>query len=159
MPQSNFISNRISRTSKITINAPLSEAFPLFGPIKEMEWAKGWNPQIIYSTTNLVEEHMIFQTPAHHGHEDSIYTWIISKYEPENTFIEYTVFTSERVWWIAIQCTEASHKSTTAEITYTYTGLTTQGIALNELALPQIYARDLQDWQEAINQYLAQDHT
>ena len=37
----NFESKRISRTSIITLNAPLEKVFPLFGPIKEKEWADG----------------------------------------------------------------------------------------------------------------------
>jgi hypothetical protein len=40
---------RISRSSTITLNAPLEKVFPLFGPIKEMEWAEGWQPEIMYT--------------------------------------------------------------------------------------------------------------
>jgi hypothetical protein len=153
MASANFKSKRISRTSTITLNAPLDESFPLFGPVREQEWAAEWQPEILYSTTNLVEERMVFKTPTHHGHEEA--TWVVSKYRPEQSFIEYTVFASERVWWLTIQCREdIPHQTTKAEITYTYTGLTEKGNAVIEKELQMMYARDLKNWEEAINHYL-----
>lgn len=155
MTSSSFTSRRKSRTSIITLNAPLREVFPLFGPIREREWAAGWDPQILYSTTGLVEEHMVFKTPSHHGHGEPDYIWTVSKYLPDQALIEYTVFTPERLWWITIRCWEdIPNQITKAEITYTYIGLTNKGNAINEKALQLMYARDLRDWEEAINYYL-----
>lgn len=148
-------SKRISRTSTITLNAPLKEAFPLFGPIREREWATGWDPQILYSTTDLVEEYMVFKTPSHHEHGEPDYIWTVSKYLSDQALIEYMVFTPERLWWITIQCSEEiPNLATRAEITYTYIGLTNMGNAINERALQLMYAHDLRDWEEAINHYL-----
>ena len=150
----NFESKRISRTSIITLNASLDKVFPLFGPIKEKEWADGWSPEIVYSKTNLLEEHMVFKTKAH-GHGETNYTWIVTKYMPEQSFIEYTVFTNERLWYITIKCSENSNIQTTdVEITYTYTGLTEKGNVINEKALQSMYSNELKDWEEAINYYL-----
>lgn len=150
-----FKSKRISRTSDITLNAPPREVFPLFGPIREKEWAAGWDPQIIFSSSELVEEHMVFQTPSHHGHGESGYTWTVSKYDQTQGLIEYTVFSSERIWWITIQCSEEIlDQSTRAEITYTYVGLTGLGNAINEKAMQVMFAHDLRDWEAAINHYL-----
>jgi hypothetical protein len=150
-----FTSRRVSRTAVITLNASLRRVFPLFGPIREREWAAGWDPQILYSTTGLVEEHMVFKTPSHHGHVEPDYTWTVSKYQPDQALIEYTVFAQERLWWIAIQCCEdCPNQTTRAEITYTYTGLTDKGNAINERALQLMYAHDLRDWEAAINHYL-----
>jgi hypothetical protein len=156
MMPSAFVSRRISKTRSITLNAPLRESFPLFGPLREREWASGWAPQILYPTTDLVEEHMVFKTPAHHGHGEPDYTWTVSKYLPDQALIEYTVFTPERLWWITIRCREDIPDQTTeAEITYTYTGLTELGNAINERALQSMYAHALRDWEDAINHYLA----
>ncbi len=149
-----FESKRVSRTSTITLDAPLERVFPLFGPIKEKEWADGWNPEIVYSTTNLVEEHMVFKTKSH-SHGESSYTWMITKYMPEQSLIEYTVFTTERLWNITIQCSENTNsQKTDAEITYTYTGLTESGNAINEKALQHMYSKDLKNWEVPINHYL-----
>jgi hypothetical protein len=150
-----FSSERISKTSVIALNGPLAAVFPLFGPIREKEWAPGWDPQILFSTTNLVDEHMVFKSPAHLGHGEPDYVWTLSKYRPEEGFLEYTVYSPERLWWITISCYEQTpDKRTSAEITYTYTGLTAKGNALNEKSLAMIYAHDLEDWEGAINHYL-----
>lgn len=155
MTTSSFTSRRISRTSIITLNAPLKEVFPLFGPIREKEWAVGWDPQILYPTTGQVEEHMVFTTPSHHGHSEPDYIWTVSKYLPDQALIEYTVFTPERLWWITIRCWEDNpNQITKAEITYTYTGLTDKGNAMNEMAIQRMYVHNLSDWEEAINYYL-----
>jgi hypothetical protein len=154
MALSLFKSERVSRTSTITLNAPMKRVFPLFGPIREKEWAAGWEPQMLYSTTDSVEEHMIFKTRSHHGHEPDC-IWTVSKYYPEQALIEYTVFAPERLWRIAIQCHEdVVGDSTKVEITYTYTGLTEKGNAINARASETMFHRDLKDWEEAINHYL-----
>jgi hypothetical protein len=152
----NFNAKRIARTSVITLNAPLNAVFPLFGPVREMEWAHGWQPEILYPVDQPVAEHMVFKTRSH-GHGEPDYTWIVSHYAPQQSLIEYTVFTPERLWTITIRCRAgAAAQTTQAEITYTYTGLTERGNAINERALHVMYARELQDWAEEINEYLGQ---
>jgi len=148
----NFEPKRVSRTSTIILNAPLETVFPLFGPIKEMEWAHGWNPEIIYSETGDMEEHMVFKTRSYTGEPD--YTWIVSKYLPDDSLIEYTVFTLERIWYITIKSREKTAETTETEVTYTYTGLSKRGNKTNERALHLMYSNNLKDWEEAINHYL-----
>jgi hypothetical protein len=146
-------SARISQTSIIVLRAPLKRVFPLFGPIREMEWAAGWEPQVLYATADL-EERMVFKVQSHHGQEPDS-TWTVSKYSPDQAFIEYTVFTPERIWWITIECKAGKTGETTeAKITYTYTGLTERGNAINAKALQMMYRHDLKDWETALNHYL-----
>jgi hypothetical protein len=74
---------------------------------------------------------------------------------PDQAFIEYTVFTPERIWWITIQCRkDVPLQITEADITYTYIGLTDRGNMVNDKALQMMYAHDLRDWEKAINHYL-----
>ncbi|MGD2147394.1 MAG: hypothetical protein PVH41_11930 [Anaerolineae bacterium] len=154
MNPSSFVSKRVSRTRSITLGAPLASVFPLFGPVRETEWATGWEPEVLYSATGLLEEHMVFRTRSHRAHEPDL-TWTVSRYSPDEAVIEYTVFAPGRLWWIAIQCRESAGGDTTrAEITYTYTGLTEEGNAANERALEEMYRHDLRDWEGAINHYL-----
>ena len=142
---------RISRSAEITVDAPIKIAFPLFGPIREKEWADGWNPEILYANSDL-EKHMIFTTPSQY--EDEIqYTWILTGLFTDIYKVEYTVSTRERIWFITVQCIDAGDK-TNARITYTYTGLTDQGNRRNEESLKRMFRSNLQDWQDAINYYL-----
>ena len=127
------------------------EVFPLFGPIREREWAPGWDPTIIYPGGVLAEAQMVFTARSHHADEGES-TWTISRYDPGHGYIEYTVFAPGRLWTIAIHCRpgEAEH-TTRAEVTYTFTGVTDEGRRLNEAALDRMFQRDLKDWEEQIN--------
>ncbi len=155
MNAAQFKAKRISRTSYIQLNGSLDKVFPLFGAIREKEWADGWDPRIVYSTTNLLEEHMVFQTTTEYPGEEADKTWVVSKYVPEQAYIEYTVFTSLRVYWITIQCREnPGTRTTRADVTYIFTGLTEPGNALIEKALESMFVYDLKDWEKAINYYL-----
>lgn len=152
-PQINvdFEPERITRSATFVVNGRIENVFPLFGPIREMEWAEGWNPEIMYrsSPNVLVEEHMIFQTDGH-GEK---YTWVITQYQPDMHRIEYTVSTTERIWFINVQC-KASPEKTEVTVSYTYTGLTSEGNIKNEQALKRMFAHSLKDWEAAINYYL-----
>jgi hypothetical protein len=143
---------RISKCAVITLDGAIEKVFPLFGPVMEKAWAEDWNPEIIYPKSGVVEEHMVFRTKAHHPSE-AFYTWVITQYNPERYQIEYTVSTVNRVWFIRVTCKPTASK-TMAEICYTYTGLTESGDDLNRHALAKMYAKDLKDWEEAINYYL-----
>ena len=142
-------SQRISQTSTFRVEAPLEKAFPLFGPILEKEWAWGWDPKVVYSSSALIEEKMIFRTKGREGD----YTWIVSRYEPQQYLVEYTVYTQERVWFITVLCS-GEGQATEVSVTYTYTGLTETGNALNRQALDEMFKHDLKDWEEAIAWYL-----
>jgi hypothetical protein len=151
----NTADHTLSRTSTITLHGPLAHVFPLFGPVRESEWAPDWAPDFIGGPPAALAEHLVFVTPAHDPAE-SDYVWTLSQYAPEQSALEYTVFTPERLWWITIKCRAvAGGAATEATITYTYTGLTAPGHVRNAQALHAMYAHDLKDWERAINHYLA----
>ncbi len=55
-----------------------------------------------------------------------------------------------------MDCEETGDNSdkTSAEITYTFFPLNEEGLKLNKHRLHLMYAKDLKDWEEAINDYL-----
>ena len=145
----------ISKTATINLHAPLREVFPLFGPLREQEWAEGWKPRMITEHSTAIEQHMVFQTEAHDAAHPETYTWVLSNYDPDRAIIEYTVFASDRLWWITVACQQGADQGlTSANITYTYVGLTPDGDERNSHALEAMYLHELKDWQVAINHYL-----
>jgi hypothetical protein len=148
-----FSAQRVSRTASITLNAAIGTVFPLFGPIEEMKWARGWNPVVLYSTSGTVEEGMTFRTPGHEGGE-SEYFWLVSRYQPVQFLVKYLVFTANRYWTIRIQCHVVSENRSSASVTYTYTGLNDFGNRLNGDAIEAMFRDNLADWEEEINHYL-----
>ena len=145
----------VSRTSTIKLNETVARVFPLFGPLREREWAEGWAPRTVLPDSEEVQEHMVFQTESHDLHNPSTFTWIVSRYDPTQAFIEYTIFTDARIWWITIRCQQDERSTTTsATVTYTYLGLTEQANRLNQAALESMFRHDLRDWEKAVNYYL-----
>ncbi len=149
--QTQFKPTRISKSASFVVNGKVEDVFPLFGPIREKEWADGWNPEMIFSNGALAEQHMIFRTKC--AAPEDFFTWVITQYDDAHHLVEYTVSTANRIWFINVKC-EAAGKTTTATVTYTYTSLNAEGEKLNRLALNRMYRNNLRDWKEAINYYL-----
>lgn len=147
-----FKAQRISQTATLNIEGPIEDVFPLFGPVREKDWAYGWDPEIIYSKSHRVEEGMIFRTQAHDV-ADQYYLWTVTKLDPASHLIVYTVTASDRIWFISVQCYSTT-PGTEVRVSYTYTGLTSEGSARNRDALKRMFAEDLTDWEKAINYYL-----
>lgn len=145
-------SERISKTATIVLRAPYQKVFPLFGPVREMEWAEGWNPDILYGNSEA-EGHMIFRTKPRYDDED-FYTWIISKWSPDQKLIEYSVSSKDRVWFITIQFRDLE-KITEADVTYTFTGFNADAIRKNRESLERMYSEELKDWEGPINNLLS----
>ncbi|HYG17912.1 MAG TPA: hypothetical protein VD816_03245 [Ohtaekwangia sp.] len=143
---------RISAAATIALNGTVVNVFPLFGPVREKAWADGWDPEMLFAPSDEPEERMIFRTKSAFSEED-YYTWIITQYRPAEGLIEYTVSTQNRIWFIRVQC-DAAAAHTRAMISYTYTALNDLGEMLNRHALDKMFARNLKDWEEAINHYL-----
>ena len=150
-----YNAERISQTATISLHGPFDQVFPLFGPIREKEWADGWDPQILVLESDNIEKHMVFQTHPHIEDEQDMYTWTVSTYDPDRGQIEYTIFTKTRLWWINIDCRPLEGGSACeASVTYTYVGLDERGNERNRKALAAMYKHDLKDWEHAINHYL-----
>jgi hypothetical protein len=149
-----FKAERISRQSTITLSAPVETVFRLFGAIEEEKWAPGWRPTVVFSDSGTIQDQMVFTTKGHQDLEPD-YTWTVSRYEPENWLVEYTVFTLDRLWRISIRCRSLVDKRhTDADVCYTYTGLNEKGNTLNKQAIASMFAHDLKDWERQINYYL-----
>jgi hypothetical protein len=148
----NFIAQRINKTATITLNAPIDNVFPVFGAFEERKWAEGWNPQLVYPATEVIEEGTIFTTEGH-SHAEGKFVWVVSKYNPSNYLIQYLVSTENRIWTITINC--IAHESTTqATVTYSFTGLNEAGNELSQKHLDNLFREDLKDWEREINAYL-----
>ena len=148
-----FKSEKVSRTETITINGNIQKVFPLFGAFEERKWAEGWNPTLLYPSSEIIEEGTTFKTVGH-GNVEKEFLWRVSKYESDEYLIQYLVSTENRYWTITIKCYSASETQTKATITYTFIGLNELGNRINSQLLEKMYANNLKDWQEAINYYL-----
>lgn len=152
METEKFVSQRVSKTAIIQLNGSIEKVFPLFGAFEEKKWADKWDPKLVYPSTERIEEGTVFKTKGH-GHNETGFLWIVTKYQPNDHLIQYLVSTENRYWTITIKCT-GSGKLTSAEITYSYTGLNLIGNQINPIAMQSIYMQNLKDWEKSINYYL-----
>jgi hypothetical protein len=153
MQTQEFISKKVAQTAVINVNVNIKNAFPLFGAFEERKWAEGWNPSLIYPSTEIIEVGTTFKTIGH-GNFEKEFLWKVSKFEPDKYLIQYLVSTENRYWTITIKCDSISAIQTRANITYTFIGLNELGNKINSQLLEKMYANNLKDWQEAINLYL-----
>jgi len=138
----------------IRLNGRLADVFPLFGPLREREWAEGWNPRVVWPDTGAIQERMTFLTGHAQDHDDAS-LWVVSRYDPDQARIEYTVYSANRVRWILICCRESEGgNATEAEITYTYVGASESARTRNARDLESMFKHRLKDWEHAINHYL-----
>ena len=146
------VNRTISRSAAIYLNGPIGKVFPLFGPIGEMLWADGWQPEVLNEKSDM-EKHMVFRTQSQFE-DESCYMWALTAVEI-GRMVEYTVSARDRVWFIAVSCQALGDHQTMANVTYTYCAGSEAAIEKNILALNRIFADNLNDWQDAINHYLA----
>jgi hypothetical protein len=158
MATDHFISQRFAKTATIKLNGEIENIFPLFGAFEEKKWADGWHPALIYPGSEKITEWLTFKTPGHiQGETEN--TWIVSRYQPANFFIQYLVLATHRYLTISVSCIKTESNATSAEITYTSTGLDNLGNEIGEHLINKMYARSLKDWEEAINYYLKTGET
>ena len=80
------------RTQSFTIvlNGTVADVTPLFGPVREAEWAPDWSPRFIQPPQGAQREGVVFTTASEEG-KDRI--WLLTAYEVEEGRVEYVVIT------------------------------------------------------------------
>ncbi|PYK14010.1 MAG: hypothetical protein DME64_12265 [Verrucomicrobia bacterium] len=143
------------RTQSFTIilNGSVSAVTPLFGPVREAEWAPDWSPRFIQPVQGVQREGVVFTTSPGDGRDR---LWLLTTYDVRNGRVEYVVvtpaFTANE---IKIRVIPDREKHCKATITYRRSALTPEG---NEevVKLNAHWAEEQRiHWETAINETLA----
>jgi hypothetical protein len=143
------------RTQYFTIglNGSITEVAPLFGPVREIEWAPDWSPRFIHPAQGVLKDGVVFTTTDSQG-KDRL--WLLTTYDVGSGRVEYVVFrpgltASE----IKINVVSDGQQHCRATITYRRSALTPEGNA--EVAkLDSHWAEEQRvHWERAINDALA----
>ena len=81
MASKKFSAKKITRSYRQTIFANPEKVFPLLCPVREADWLDGWQYNMIYSISGLVEKGAVFSTP-HHDKNETV--WMVTNYDTEN---------------------------------------------------------------------------
>lgn len=132
----------------LTVHAPYSVAFPLFGPVGERSWAgSDWNPQFVYPSSATDIQGTVF-TVKHGSHQA---VWVNTVFDQEGHHIQYAYFISD-VMVTTIDLTFLPLDSAETKVTVVYER-TALSVAANE-QVQQFGAADRArgaDWEKAIN--------
>lgn len=146
-----FQSTTVERTASITLNGPSEATFPLFGPVREADWAEGWAPEVL--TPGPLRPGWVFRTRDEQRGET---LWLMTDYDEAARHVSYVRVTpSSDVTAITVRVCDEGTARSTAEIGYSFTAVTPDGTDYVRTFTEEHYRRWIASWGEAINHYLA----
>jgi len=149
---SEFQAKRVTHQYSQSNIAPPDKVFPLLCPVREAEWVPGWQYRLIYSQSGVAEAGCIFTTPNEDGSEA---TWVVTEYDPGKFRIGFVWVNPGLVLaQLRIQLHARGNSETTADIQYSYTGLSPEGNREVERYDEKWFQHKMRSWEVAINHYL-----
>ena len=122
---------------------------PLFGPIREAEWAHGWNPTMLYPTDGRQIAGSVFKT----GHEREV-SWVLTRFDESTLEVAYAqVLPNAWAGEVLIRLKPAAGGYTQAIVTYRRTALSPDSDRAVE-DFGRDFPQQRQHWQDAINHRL-----
>ncbi len=94
-----FRAGRVICHHQETIAAPPERIFPLLCPIEEYKWIDGWDCELVYSESGVVEDHCIFReemSPRLFG-SSAPATWITTLHDPDHFRRHFVILNDELV--------------------------------------------------------------
>ena len=74
-----------ARSFTIGLNGSVADVTPLFGPVREAEWAPDWSPRFIHPAQGAQREGVVFTTTS--DGRDRL--WLLTTYDLGNGRVEY----------------------------------------------------------------------
>ncbi len=138
-------------TFHFTVNAPIRDAAPLFGPEGERAWAgKDWNPQFAFPTPAKDVEGAVFT--IQHGEHTAV--WVNTVFDLEAGRMQYVYVLADLLTTtIDVRLHPVDPAHTRVDVTYTRTALRPEA---NELLLHMAKHDSEQgpEWEASIRTYL-----
>jgi hypothetical protein len=75
-----------TRSFTIALEGSVAEVTPLFGPVREREWAPSWRPHFLHPRQGSQREGVVFTTTAANRKEG---LWLLTRYDIEEGRVEY----------------------------------------------------------------------
>ncbi len=142
--------NRATHTYRQKLQAAPAKVFPLLCPVREAEWAEGWMPDQVVSSSGVAERDCVFITPGQPGPA----IWYITRHEPENWFVEMLKITpGVTACRVSIQLA-AEGAGCVADVTYSHTSLGPAGDDFVARFTADYFQRFMQAWEKELNHFL-----
>ena len=142
--------NRATHTYRQTLHAPPEKVFPLLCPVREADWAYGWLPELVISSSGFAERDCVFITPDKLGTA----IWYVTRHEPARWFVEMLkILPGVTACRLEIQLSE-NDDGCFADVTYSHTSMGPAGDEFVTIFTSDHYRRSMQAWEKALNHYL-----
>ena len=142
--------NRATHTYRQRLHAPPAKVFPLLCPVRETEWADGWLPELVISSSGVAERDGIFLTPDKLGTA----IWYITRYEPERWLVEMLkILPGVTACRLSLQLSENGNECF-ADISYSHTSIGSAGDEFVAKFTADYYQKFMQVWEKALNHFL-----
>jgi hypothetical protein len=138
---------------QLSLNAPVAEATPLFGPVREREWSPEWAPRFLHPEGGAQRDGVVFTTSTHSGFEQ---LWLLTEYDAAAGRVAYVIVTPNfSAATITIRIVPDGAGRSKATVTYCRSALVERANdEVNSLDAAWA-ARQTRHWEEAINAALA----
>lgn len=146
----------LTSTFSFTVNAPMHDAAPLFGPEGERSWAgDDWNPQFVFPHPARDIEGAIFTVQ----HGDHTAVWINTIFNLEDGHMQYVyVLSGLLVTTIDVRLRSLDAQRTKVDVTYTRTALRPEANS-HVAAMSKQDSMQGPEWERSIEHYLRSQRT
>lgn len=121
----------------------------------EIEWAEGWAPDGVISSSGVAERDCVFITPEKSGKA----IWYITRYEREKWFVEMLkILPGVTACRLTIQLCEKGSECF-ADITYSHTSIGPAGDEFVAKFTADYYQKFMQAWENELNHFLHTNKT
>jgi hypothetical protein len=142
--------NRATHTYRQRLCASPAKVFPLLCPVRETEWAVGWLPDLVISSSGVAERDCVFVTP------DKLGTafWYVTLHDPGKFFVEMLkLLPGVTACRLNIQLAEEG-AGCVADVSYTHTSLGPAGDEFVAKFTAEYYRQFMQAWEKSLNHFL-----
>ena len=142
---------RVERSYVQKLRGKPGSVFPLLCPVREAEWAEGWDPLTVYTLSGFAESDCVFTTGEHDP--DSI--WVITDYDRKRHRLEIVKVTpGMTVGRIRIDLCENDTGGTDAAVSYMYTAIGPDGEQFVRAYSEEFFKQFMQYSEAALNDFL-----
>ena len=148
-----FVGRVAGRTHEIVLNGEPDTVFSLFGPIREADWASGFEPEVVVGDALTLELGCVFRTRDTVRGET---IWLLVELDAADRRIGYVRVTPRfDLTRLVINVESGGPGQSVADITYRFTGLSHEGNRYVDQFTQERYVGWINEWAVAINHYLA----
>ena len=145
--------NRATHTYRQQLHAPPATVFPLLCPVREAEWAEGWMPELVISSSGVAERDCVFIT----ADEATNAIWYITRHEPERWFVEMLkIIPGLTACRLQIQLSPNGDECF-GDVTYSHTSIGPAGDKFVAEFTSEYYEKFMQVWERLLNEFLKRD--